>query len=203
MFARRHSNPNVQVSSLKVDRRSCGALVAVLACTLFFVNQYASAHILDICASKIDFPRQQINQCEGYFRPSADDHKSNLPFPKAQEEPFCGQHEWVLRAQAIQEYADKIAAGGLGSISASLQVHSFRGLSHSRLDATILGNKEYVDTSMCSTQAPNEETGDCVYVCWTGDFIGHYVGDHNVVPSREFYNYIRKRYSELQAAGEI
>jgi hypothetical protein len=195
MFAR-HPNHNAQVSSLKADRRSCLALFSVVSLLLLVTNQYAKSHILDICAAKIHFPRQGIQQCEGYYRHEASSSGSNnkLPFPVPHEATFCGQDEWVERAIAIQEYAMKTQG------AADIEIHSLRGLSQSRIDHTLLGNLEFVDTESCSVQ---NDTGDCTPVCWTGDFVSHYVAGYNVVPSKEFFRYVVKKYAELEKAGEL
>ena len=106
------------------------------------------------------FSERQIEGCEGYWT------EDNVP--SASVTPWCGKEEFLNKLKKIEKLAD-------GGESNQFSVKTQRGLTNSRIDGSFLGNKEYHSSSG---------------ICWTGDFSSHYVDEHNIVPSKSFYNFI-------------
>ncbi len=109
---------------------------------------------------------------EGYWK-TANWHKSgnsqfyekydsDFQIPTRHDKKWPGQDEFVKKLRLIQ---DKI------------RCNCYNGFSHSRFEKDkYLGSTEYWDEKNL--------------VKWPGDYLDHYIVEHNVVPSKEFYEFI-------------
>lgn len=117
----------------------------------------------------IAFDREKMSdvahhKVEGYWAKNHDD-KSQFPFPKSHDEPFIGQDEFVESLRKIED-------------SKSVKVESQKGSSPCRFgDRAANGSQEY------SVKLKDTE------VHWPEGYL-HYVVDHNVIPSREFFRFV-------------
>ncbi len=120
-----------------------------------------------------DFDRDEVIDAEGYWAlsvdPKKDIYKGKYPFPKANAKPWAGKEEFLKKLEKIEAFASR-------DENAKIRINVFRGPAMSRLDSGIVGCTEYVDTVNSMK--------------WTEGFGSHYIGKHNVKPSREFYEYV-------------
>eukprot|EP00754_Rhynchopus_humris_P040443 Rhum_TRINITY_DN23484_c0_g1::Rhum_TRINITY_DN23484_c0_g1_i1::g.178091::m.178091 len=114
---------------------------------------------------------QKGGACEGWW-------SEELP-PVPHDKPWCGKAAFVRRLREVEALAGVEGSG----VTSQTQ----RGLAQSRLDDEWLGNVEFHDTQE--------------KVCWTGDLREHYVGKHNVVPSRAFVDYVVSRARGVGGGG--
>ena len=91
-------------------------------------------------------------------------------YPVPHKEPWCGKAAFMKDLARIEA-------------SDVVQVQHQRGLAQSRIDSSFLGNEEYHDTARQQ--------------CWTGDLREHYVGEYNVVPTKDFIDYVAARAKDL------
>lgn len=106
------------------------------------------------------FSPSNPNKCEGYW---SKDYK-----PIVSKFIWAEKDLWIAKALYIS------------SITPSI---SYRGLAFSRIDGTIVGNKEYYDAEYD--------------ICWPEGYIEHYIKDNNIMPTKRFYDYINMKYSLL------
>ena len=181
-------------------------------------------------ANVIVFPRDVLVACEGYWRAEADVVAEGPPldFPKANPTAWCGMHHWLRMLSAVEQFA--LSEEGLSS---GVSVERQRGMSRSRLSGKLLGNKEFTDWfRVRRVTVPNEKEGTArqvevallgtpseelfqmvrhrqdtyhksSFLCWTGDFGGHYVHEYHVIPTREFFDYVMLKFQELVVAGVV
>lgn len=98
----------------------------------------------------------------------AEGYWSDTYLPKPSKKIWLDKEKWVEAALLVCENTETV---------------SYRGFSLSRLDGSIVGSREYVD----------KKNG----MRWPHGYIEHYIRDHNVPPTKKFYNYIIKRHNEL------
>jgi hypothetical protein len=161
------------------------------------------------CDGKIQFERDVVANCEGYWRDRAALPASRkgeglepLPFPVKQPVPFCGERAWLKRLKYIEarvkEEEEKDATAptplsefnfeGVPTAPTGVTRQRQRGLSTSRIDGSFLGNTEY-----------SEEAEGGRRMCWTGDLAAHYVEKYHVVPSYDFYTYVIVKFRSITA----
>lgn len=88
--------------------------------------------------------------------------------------PIVSQQDWPGK----QQWMDKVKF-----IELHVQVRDYFGCAYSRVIPDFeVGSSEYQD-------------GD---VFWPGGYVEHYIGDHNVMPTERFYNYVNEKYSCLR-----
>ena len=113
-------------------------------------------------------PQSQGKKVEGYWASSRDKkedmYKGKFPWPKANKTAWPGEAAFLAKLYALQDQPRIRKVG-------------YRGISHSRLDGSPVGNSEYQD--------------DENKIAWPQGFGEHYVAKFHVKPSREFYNYVQ------------
>jgi hypothetical protein len=180
---------------------------------------------ISTCVGKVPFPRRRIVGCEGYWAPYTEEGGApiNSAFPVFRpadhQSPFCGSVEWLRQL----DYIEKVAADDSTHDfpPSGLTLSRQRGMSPSRVDGKLLGNKEFRDyfalTDSYMARSGGEEKKivkepdvelfkkrqtdlkDDDTVCWTGDFGPYYIRKFNAVPSQEFHEYILSRYAVLHS----
>ncbi len=121
-------------------------------------------------SNQIDFPREKMtvfkgqwsepHRVEGYWK---NETFPELPLPKAHKNAWPGKKVFLTKLLAVQDHS------GIEKIG-------YRGLSTSRIDNKSVGSHEYFDPKNMIT--------------WPSAVSGHYIGKYNVIPSKEFYEYI-------------
>eukprot|EP01064_Diplonema_japonicum_P002017 TRINITY_DN11310_c0_g1_i1.p1 TRINITY_DN11310_c0_g1~~TRINITY_DN11310_c0_g1_i1.p1 ORF type:complete len:167 (+),score=41.22 TRINITY_DN11310_c0_g1_i1:49-501(+) len=147
-----------------MDVKKTCALLACLA-GFYYTTLMRETKQNEGCVRPV-FWEGNTNGCEGYWGNGREPVKG---------EPWCGKDEFVAKLKAKEDECDTADKEHQGS-SHWCKIERQRGLATSRIDDTVLGNHEYHDIK--------------TEVCWTGDFRAHYVGLHNVVPSRAFHSYV-------------
>lgn len=105
----------------------------------------------------VKFSLPNSNSCEGYWD---DNYK-----PIQEVGIWLEKDSWITKALYVESI---------------VEVRSFRGLAFSKLDGTVVGNKEYYDEKY--------------NICWPEGYVTHYIGEHNVMPTKRFYDYINHKF---------
>ncbi len=129
-------------------------------------------------STKLNFDRQTIVDCEGYWAtssdPTRDIYRDRYPFPKSNPQMWPTQEQFMSKLSALEAdiHSKKVT---------NIKTMYFKGVSHSRFDDSRLGCSEYRDQKNS--------------VAWTDAFLNHYVKKYNVKPSKQFYDYVMLRAS--------
>jgi hypothetical protein len=136
-----------------------------------------------------------IYRAEGYWRDKksgddefdeyGDENKNrNFPWPETHENPWPGKEIFTKKLEAIESlaatnsrkynYDTKEMTYSRPNVPVS--AHVYKGYSSSRITGASAGSSEYVDREK--------------NICWPEAFLYHYVEQHNVVPTKEFYDYV-------------
>jgi hypothetical protein len=122
-------------------------------------------------ASYFDSPAAHPELVEGY--------QSHFPWPKANEKQWSGQELFLTRLAAIEQVLARMS-GYRPDVDVSGVIY-YRGLSFSRLEnGKHVGNKEYVHVDKETEQQ----------IRWPEALRWHYICGHNVMPSKEFYDFV-------------
>ncbi len=134
----------------------------------------------------------QFGKVEGYWASSEDPRydycDGKFPFPKRHNKPWAGKDAFLAKLSNIESDARNLNWSlDLASIKSQIKVHNiwkatFRGTSISRLDGSAVGSSQFYDTKSKIT--------------WPAGYGSHYVEEHNVIPSREFYRYVINYHQE-------
>jgi hypothetical protein len=141
----------------------------------------------------IAFPRQNMfiipsgvqfegTKAEGYWRDQELNDQSfqkDFPWPKIHETPWTGKQEFLDKLAKMEKLANENIYDyetDRYKKPNSLYCKGYRGHSISRIDQSGLGSHEFVD--------PKKN------IVWTDALRRHYVGKYNVIPSKEFYDYV-------------
>lgn len=107
-----------------------------------------------------------------------------------------GKKDWLRKVNAIEAYIRTIP-GTQDDFPMNMDVDErrqrrvtaywrSRGLSPSRLvPGVMVSSDEYEDFDQDRS------------ICWPGGYVGHYIQDGNVMPTRTFYDYVNRRYETL------
>lgn len=125
--------------------------------------------------------------CEGYW------DKKFQPISQVVEWPEKSQ--WLHKVYAIERYLKSLPEmngpwpGDMTPEERHQQMEQgiirYRGLARSRIaPGEVVGNEEFIDYGMC----------------WPGQYVEHYIENHNVLPTERFYQYVNSRYDTLPIA---
>jgi hypothetical protein len=127
---------------------------------------------------KIDFPRNKIPKesddeyaHEGYWKHNKED-EAFYPFPIIHKHPFPTQEAFLKRLERIEQMAEE----NQSNPNFRIQIVGYRGFSSNRIDGSFAGSREYQDKK--------------AKIVWTEGFRQGYVQKYNVVPSKQFYDYV-------------
>lgn len=121
--------------------------------------------------------------CEGYWG-------EYMPIPSTKV--WAGKNIWLQKVAAIEAYIQSLPAS-MTTFPMNMSRHErdarrvtahwvARGLSHSRLvSGAVVAAGEYEDNG----------------ICWPEGYVEHYIRDHNVMPTKRFYDYVNARYATL------
>ena len=132
--------------------------------------------------------------------------------------PFCGEVEWLRQLDYIEKVAGEDEKHDYSP--SGLVIARQRGMSPSRVDGKLLGNKELRDFFAVTNTYVARNGGDDQHkihlehdftlmkqrqetlkedetVCWTGDLGPYYIRLFHAVPSEEFYDYVMNKYAAL------
>jgi len=118
--------------------------------------------------------------CEGYWDIRSYNSQSSyspdsryLPIPS--NKVWSEKQVWMNKAKAVEEY---IKVMSKEDPTGSIKYQCYRGMSRCRLCDQFVGNCEYQHKGMC----------------WPSNYIEHYIGYHNVMPTKRFYEFIENFY---------
>lgn len=129
------------------------------------------------------FDREKmVEDIEGYWAthpdPALDDYKGKYPFPKKNPKPWPTQEEFLKKLESIETLAQSIF---WAEYTPQIGYNTYRGASPSRFEKGVyVGCRKF--------RAINPHTGQTV--SWPEGFGSYYVAKFNVMPSKEFYDFI-------------
>lgn len=111
--------------------------------------------------------------CEGYWSDGrGEDKKSKSYQPIPSDEVWGGKSVWMDRPKTVEKYISGVSGE---------TYKCFRGMTPCRLCNEMVGNCEYHMGKMC----------------WPEGYVEHYIGHHNVMPTKKFYKFINKTYESI------
>lgn len=128
-------------------------------------------------------PRPSNIRCEGVW------HPNYRPVPS--KVTWRCKEDWMAKVKAIERYLKESPPEVVG-----------RDVYYDRR-----GFFWYVTTIPCRlcpgfVPISNGEYNDPEYdMCWPVGYVEHYIGTHNVMPTRLFYDYVETRYDDLRDAN--
>lgn len=135
--------------------------------------------------NSIPFERETIVDAEGYWaasnNPALDHYKGKYPFPKAHDKPWPGQKEFLEKLKKMELFARDHDFENPQSQRNIVTRLSARGFAPSRLESNVtLGNSEFMVEDINSKR-----------IIWTDVLREYYIGKFNVIPSRDFYRFVK------------
>ncbi len=101
-----------------------------------------------------------LNSKDAFVKSQYDEYKCHIPVKHPTLWP--GKEEFVEKLQKLQKVVN---------------MTGYDGQSYSRFEKDkTLGSREYADYE--------------AMIMWPGDYLEHYIEKHNVLPSKEFYDYV-------------
>jgi hypothetical protein len=136
-------------------------------------------------AKKAKYPRkatfEEINMQPPEFMPPVPADLKGEGYWSDTYLPIISQQEWPWKYHWIDKV--KFIESGAQRFQNDIKESDYFGSEFSRLVPDFeVGCTEYKD-------------GD---VFWPGGYVEHYIGDHNVMPTERFYNYINEKYDSLR-----
>lgn len=158
--------------------------------------------IFDIPFERLFIPRISSKaRAEGYWAtnrdPALDENRgyytNRLPFPHHHDNPWPGEDDFLKKLLAVEQAFEEFDKKHRYNDQRRFKLHGGRAYSPSRLEfgadgkGIHVGCAEYQDLGF---QVPNGSS--VVAILWPKGYSTHYLRDHHVRPSLEFYLYIMR-----------
>ncbi len=111
-----------------------------------------------------EFMKPTPLSCEGYW---SDEYK-----PKKSIKKWKDKENFIQLVEKIETHANLNQH--------SLSQTAYLGKAYSRIDHSTLSSGEFVDSEK--------------KICWPKEYVKHYIGKYNVMPTRRFFEYITQKY---------